>query len=547
MTHCPDTDTKAALSGRNILPSPGGSLPDRSTSAATDLYQLFFEKSGDGALIVQNNTIVGVNQSLADMCQYTIEELINRPLSMLSVANEPTFTPAAVGTENQTRPPNDGCEFNLRRKDGSKLKVVVEEHLMDHINPKTVLLLAKRQGESTRTEFELQKMRQLESIAALSGGIAHDYNNLLAVILGNISLIQSYIDPQDIIYRLLNEVYNASMTAKALTRQLITFAKGGAPRKTACDLAALLRSVTEFSLSGANIKCRYDISDDLFLVDIDKTQVSQALHNLIMNARESMPDGGTITVAARNVTDFEGEPEIVAVPCVKLSVVDQGSGIPLENLERIFDPYFSTKERGNQKGTGLGLSICHSIIGRHDGAVTAASTVGQGTTVCVFLPASAAKVVTMPAEEPAETGLPVPGNGRILIMDDEEMIVKMAGRILARLGYETASAASGEEAVALYREALLSGRRFDAVILDLTVRGGMGGQEAIRHLLQIDPLVKAIVSSGYSDSPVMNRWRDFGFCGVVVKPYSLLELSRTLNKVLFQAQTLQPPTDGALS
>jgi len=334
------------------------------------------------------------------------------------------------------------------------------------------------------------------------------------------------------IYRLLNEVNEAAIVAKSLTQKLITFSRGGAPLKETTDMAALVRSVAQFSLSGSNIKCQFDIADDLWLVDIDKTQVSQAVHNLVMNAREAMPEGGVITVSAGNDQNIDGEHVPTAGRWVRLSIIDQGNGIAPENLGKIFNPYFSTKERGNQKGTGLGLSICHSIILNHEGKMAVDSSPGAGTTVNLYLPASMNGLPAISAAKPCQVSTPIPGCGRILIMDDEEMIINMAGRILARLGYESGFARNGSEAVALYEEALKTEQPFDAVVLDLTVRGGMGGEEAMRHLLEIDPQAKVIVSSGYSDSPVMQNYKQYGFSAATGKPYSLIELSQALDRVL---------------
>jgi CheY-like chemotaxis protein len=212
--------------------------------------------------------------------------------------------------------------------------------------------------------------------------------------------------------------------------------------------------------------------------------------------------------------------------------MDQGNGIAPENLGKIFNPYFSTKERGNLKGTGLGLSICHSIILNHEGKMAVDSSPGAGTTVNLYLPASMNALPAISAAKACKVSTPIPGCGRILIMDDEEMIINMAGRIIARLGYESGFARNGSEAVALYEEALKTEQPFDAVVLDLTVRGGMGGEEAMRHLLEIDPQAKVIVSSGYSDSPVMQNYKQYGFSAATGKPYSLIELSQALDRVL---------------
>jgi PAS domain S-box-containing protein len=499
-------------------------------------FERFLELTDDGILVVQNETIMEVNRAMADMCGYNIKTLIGRPLSVLT-GNGPTdLSHLAATIHNDRSPKIKDHPSQLRRQDGSAFPVKINAAHVDYKMLPAAIFLVRDTSQSIEAENELQRARQLESIAALSGGIAHDYNNLLAVIIGNVSLIQSYVDPQDMIFRLLNEVNEAAIVAKSLTQKLITFSRGGAPIKETTDLAALVRSVTEFSLSGSNIKCRFDVADDLWLVDVDKTQVSQAVHNLVMNAREAMPEGGVITVSAGNVQNIDGGHAPTANRWVRLSIIDQGKGIAPEDMDKIFNPYFSTKERGNQKGTGLGLSICHSIIRNHGGKLAVDSSPGAGTTVYLYLPASMNPLPAISAAKPHKASAPIPGRGRILVMDDEEMIINMAGRILARLGYESDFAQNGSDAVSLYEKALKADQPFDAVVLDLTVRGGMGGEEAMQHLLKIDPQVKVIVSSGYSDSPVMQDYKQYGFSAAAGKPYSLVELSQALDRVL------NPPT-----
>ena len=381
-------------------------------------------------------------------------------------------------------------------------------------------------------EDELQKIRNLESIAALSGGIAHDYNNLLTVIIGNISLIQSYIEPDDMISRLLDEALEASMTAKSLTQKLITFSRGGAPIMETALIAPVIKNATEFTLSGSNIKCEFSIPGELWLVHIDKTQIGHVIHNLVMNAREAMPGGGIIKVVAENVNIADKSRVLEKGNYVKISIIDQGIGISKEILDKIFDPYFSTKEMGTQKGMGLGLSICHSIIKQHNGNIVAESIAKTGTTLYFYIPASEETIVTQKSLKVSEKEKLVLGKGRILVMDDEKMVIKITGHILNRLGYDASFSKDGAQAVEMYKKAMESGNPFDAVILDLTVRGGMGGKEAIKRLIEIDPKIKAIVSSGYSNSPVMTSYKDYGFIGVIAKPYNINELSKKLNEVL---------------
>lgn len=392
--------------------------------------------------------------------------------------------------------------------------------------------LEKELSERKVTEEELLKAKKLESIAALSGGIAHDYNNLLTSIMGNISLAQKYLEHDDKIYGLLNEAQRASILAKDLTRKLITFSRGGAPIKKTVSISPLVKRATEFSLSGSNIKCEFHIPDELWLVEIDETQIGQAIYNLVMNAREAMRDGGTIRVAAENANVIDGAPTLKEGKYVKISFKDEGIGIPKKHLKKIFDPYFSTKEMGTQKGMGLGLSICHSIIKGHSGDVGVESQKGAGATFNIYLPASDGKASKEKPEKSQMKATPVIGKGRILVMDDEKMIRHLAGEILSYLGYEVSFSKDGTKAIEIYKDAMESGEPFDAVILDLTVRGGMGGKEAIRKLMEIDPHVTGIVSSGYSDDSVMTDFEKYGFKGVVAKPYSVHEVSVVLDEVI---------------
>lgn len=392
--------------------------------------------------------------------------------------------------------------------------------------------LEKELSERKVTEEELLKAKKLESIAALSGGIAHDYNNLLTSIMGNISLAQKYLEHDAKIYGLLNEAQRASILAKDLTRKLITFSRGGAPIKKTVPISPLVKRATEFSLSGSNIKCEFHIPDELWLVEIDETQIGQAIYNLVMNAREAMRDGGTIRVAAENTNMTDGAPTLKEGKYVKISFKDEGIGIPKKHLKKIFDPYFSTKEMGTQKGMGLGLSICHSIIKGHSGDVGVESQKGTGATFNIYLPAFDGKASKEKPEKSQMKATPVIGKGRILVMDDEKMIRHLAGEILSYLGYKVSFSKDGVKAIEIYKDAMESGEPFDAVILDLTVRGGMGGKEAIRKLMEIDPHVTGIVSSGYSDDSVMTDFEKYGFKGVVAKPYSVNEVSVVLDEVI---------------
>jgi CheY-like chemotaxis protein len=297
-------------------------------------------------------------------------------------------------------------------------------------------------------------------------------------------------------------------------------------------VAKLVRNTTEFTLSGSNLKCDFQLAEKLLPVEVDGRQIGQAIHNVIMNAREAMPQGGLLTVGAENVKNKGDLPGLRNGKYVKISITDRGKGIQKKYLDRIFNPYFSTKQMGDKKGTGLGLSICHSIIKKHGGNVTVDSTYHKGATFHLYLPCANDKAPDQQDTATNEQEIPIFGEGRILVMDDEAMIRKLAGELLTYLGYTVDFASNGTEAVKRYKKALNSETPFDAVIVDLTVKGGMGGKKAIRQLAKIDPHVVGIVSSGYSNDPVIAEYERHGFKGVVTKPYTMGELGEKLNQVL---------------
>ena len=374
---------------------------------------------------------------------------------------------------------------------------------------------------------EREKIKRLESVGTLAGGIAHDFNNILVAILGNINLALLDKDLKEQTKRLLAEAEKASLRAKDLTQQLLTFARGGEPVKEKTPLERVIRDSANFILSGHKAVCRYSIPDDLWLVDIDKGQISQVIQNIVLNASEAMPDGGIISVTAENIVSGT-EKALPFAPnqkLVKISIQDRGVGMPQNILERIFDPYFSTKA----KGSGLGLAITQSIINKHNGHISVKSRPGEGSTFTIYLPASEQAPVQ---EQKAAEGISPSRQAKILLMDDEEMVRNIAKEILTHLGHEVTLATHGKEAVQLYHDAMESGRSFDLVILDLTIPGGIGGKEVIREILGIDPKAQVVVSSGYSNDPVMADFKAYGFCGALVKPFQIQDLNKVINQAL---------------
>jgi PAS domain S-box-containing protein len=388
-----------------------------------------------------------------------------------------------------------------------------------------VVLVFRDITAQERTEAELLKMEKLKSIGILAGGIAHDFNNFLTGIIGNLSLAKLNLQPRDPVLRSLNEMEKAAMRAKELTRQLLTFSKGGEPVKRIANIAVLAREAVQFALRGSNVRCRFDLADDLMVAEVDEGQIAQVIHNLTINAIQAMPNGGTVWIRGANLSLAQGNPfALLPRNYVQVAVEDNGTGIHPDHSQKVFDPYFTTK----QKGSGLGLAVAYNIVAKHDGRLTVKSELGEGTTFTIFLPASTVSP-TRHSEKREEI---VSGQGRVLVMDDEDYIRELAAAMLTKLGYEVELAEDGQTAVNLYRKAIHEGRPFDAVILDLTVPGGMGGKEAISHLVDMDQKVRAIVSSGYSNDPVMSNYTAYGFLGVVHKPYLLQEMSQMLKSVI---------------
>jgi PAS domain S-box-containing protein len=412
-----------------------------------------------------------------------------------------------------------------RRKDGTIIDVEVVSHPILFGQRQARFVLITDITARRKLEEELVKAQKLESLGILAGGIAHDFNNLLTAIIGNISLAKQDTQPGDSTYERLEGAERALERARNLTQQLLTFSRGGAPLKKRLSIKEVVRDIAAFALHGAKSRCEFSIPDDLWIVEADEGQLSQVINNLVINADQAMPDGGTVTVTCRNITVGA----VSTLPLspgnyVMISVADRGIGIPAEYLGKVFDPYFTTK----RKGSGLGLATTYSIIKRHNGHIAVESGVGTGSTFHLYLPATDRVLL----RESATPGTTKSGSGKILIMDDEAMVRDVAGKVLTRLGYDVAYACDGAEAIAAYERALAEGRPFDAVIMDLTIPGGMGGKDAVKRLREIDPALKAIVSSGYSNDPVMAHYAEYGFNGVVSKPYTIKQLSDTIQKVL---------------
>jgi len=412
-----------------------------------------------------------------------------------------------------------------RKKDGTIMDVEIVSHALNFGGRQSEIVLANDITERIRMEEDRLRTQKLESLGILAGGLAHDFNNLLTSILGNVSLAQLDMQEGGTAYQRLEDAEKAVLRARDLTQQLLTFSKGGHPVKKTVLLGELVRESAGFVLRGSRSRSEFSIAADLRPVEADEGQISQVINNLVINAVQAMPEGGTVTLTCGNVTIGQaGALPLAPGDYVRISVSDHGIGIAQEYFEKIFDPYFTTKE----KGSGLGLATSYSIMKRHDGHIAVESELGKGATFHLYFPVSG-KEVTRKAEE---AGAGVRGTGRVLIMDDEDMIRVVVSQMLGTLGYTVEVAADGEEAIEVYMKAKQTGKPFDLVIMDLTIPGGLGGKDTIRKLLELDPGVKAIVSSGYSNDPIMAEFEKHGFCGVVGKPYTIKTLSEAVAKVI---------------
>ncbi|MFH2123353.1 MAG: ATP-binding protein [Pseudomonadota bacterium] len=380
-----------------------------------------------------------------------------------------------------------------------------------------------------RMENELLKIKKLESIGVLAGGIAHDFNNILSAILGNIELTSRMIGTRnEKAASLLGEAKKAVLRAVSLTKQLLTFSKGGDPIKDTTSLPELIRDSADFVLRGSHVSCEYHFPQDLWMADIDSGQISQVIQNIIINAKYAMPQGGKVLISGANINDPAAEAPISLHDgnLVRITIKDTGSGIPPEIIDKIFDPYFTTRE----EGSGLGLAICHSIISKHEGSLTVHSEPGLGATFTIYLPANPGGSIT--GQQPQAPSPSAVRGARVMVLDDEEILRDIVKLQLEILGHEAVLVKDGEEAINRYQELQAAGTPADLVIMDLTIPAGMGGKEAATVLLAKDPDARLIVASGYSNDPVMANYRDYGFRAALSKPFDLDGLSKGIDQAL---------------
>lgn len=492
-----------------------------------ELYRTLVENVDLGvALIDPDHNVIKVNQALAGLLQKMPEEFTAKKCFREFERRE-VVCPHCPGVPAMRELRACEAEVAGTRGDGTPifLRVRAFPVIGKHHQAIGFIEVVEDITERKKITDELQRAKHIELVGTLAGGIAHDFNNLLAGIMGNIALARMYLGQPVKVGEKLTICEKAVERAKDLSQQLLTFSRGGAPVKAIANVGDLINDAVSFALSGSSISCTYEIADDLWAAEIDAGQMSQVFQNLVTNAVQAMPGGGVLAVRAKNIESNSAHPLLLAPgKYLKISIKDQGEGIPPEILDKIFVPFFTSKKQGS----GLGLAICYSVIKKHRGHIDVESSPGVGTVFHLYLPASEAS----PTPKAPEAEPPRRGSGRILVMDDEGLVRETAADILSCLGYKVEMAGDGLEALEHYQTAKAAGQAYDAVILDLTVPGGMGGLETLAKLVEFDPGVKAIVSSGYANNAVLANYRRNGFQGIISKPYNIEEFSKVVAEVV---------------
>jgi PAS domain S-box-containing protein len=484
---------------------------------------------------IEDSKILSVNEAAERISGYSLAEYRANP-DLFRRSILPEYYPAWLKALEQMKRGREAVKnmvLGITARDGRT--VMLELTTIAVRNDKGEIAYIESLGRDITIhlflERELAKSQKLEAIGLLAGGVAHDFNNILTVILGSLSLAKMEAKPLSRLFERISQAEDHCMKAKALTRRLLTYSRSGSPLRKTASLAQVLREATSFALSGKNIKCEFDLASDLTSALIDEGQMHQVIHYMVTNAAEAMPDGGTIEVGAQNLKLQADElPPLPAGNYVKWYIRDHGIGISKEHLKNLFDPYFSTKQMGSTKGVGLGLAICYSIIKSHEGLINVESDPGVGTTFTVYIPAVDEQNSEMKSN--GETTNSNAAKHKILLIDDEKILLDVTSNMISYLGYEVVTASCHEDALDSYCKAKEAGRPFSVVIMDLTVRGNEGAETAIRKWVALHPEVRVIISSGYATDPVIEDYQNYGFIAAMVKPYTLEELKDCLSRAL---------------
>jgi PAS domain S-box-containing protein len=502
-----------------------------------DIYQRLARYADEAIFRIQveDSKMIYINEAAENILGYTLADYLADP-SLFASLILPDYHPGWIKAVEEMKKGRDAIKnivLGIVAKDGRTVMMEFtavaapnENGVINHME-----VLGRDVTHHRFLEQELAKSQKLEAIGLLAGGIAHDFNNILTAVIGSLSLAKMETKPAGRLYERLSQAEDHCMKAKSLTRRLLTYSRSGSSVRKTASLAQVLQEAASFALSGKNIKCKFDLANNLWPVLIDEGQMHQVVHYLVTNAAEAMPDGGTIEIGAQNLTADNGHiPHLRAGNYVKWYVKDHGVGIPKEHMKKLFDPYFSTKQMGSIKGIGLGLAICYSIVKSHEGLINVESQPGVGTEFTVYIPALDEE--NGENKTPAEKTQPTAAKHKILLIDDEKILLDVTSSMLAHLGYEVKTAACHEDALDIYMEAKETGQPFSLIIMDLTIRGNEGAETAIRKWLAIHPEVRVVISSGYANDPVIEDFSNYGFVGAIVKPYTLMELKTTLEKIL---------------
>ncbi len=494
-----------------------------------DKFRTIFDFNPDAVTIsrLDDGCYVDINRGFTQITGFCRDEVIGKTVLELNLWCHPADRSILVqGLREKGFYQNLETQFRL--KDGSIIIALISARIIFLKGVAHILSVTRDITELKKFEYEKLKFEKLESLGVLAGGIAHDFNNILTGIMGNISFAKIFLDTTHKSNKLLAEAEKAAVRAGELAQQLLTFARGGEPIKHVTSIKHLVDESLSFVLRGSNVKGIVDIPDSVHALEADEGQMTQVFHNIIINATQAMPGGGVLAVSARNeLLNEKNAFSLPPGPYLRLTFIDQGCGIPTDDLKKIFDPYFTTKSTGS----GMGLSSVHSIVHRHGGHVQAASTIGKGTTFTIHLP-SLGRASAHHQEETSGQTVDEHIGGSILIMDDEEMVIKVASSMLTYLGYKVTTCSDGEETIDRYKASMDSDTPFLAVIMDLTIPGGMGGKQAADRILSQFPNACLIVSSGYSNDPIMSNYRDYGFSEAIAKPYTIEKFQEVLGSAL---------------
>ena len=519
-------------------------ISEQKLSQRTNEFETIFSNSMAGIMLIKGGRILArCNQRLADFMGYdSPEELKGISMKKFHLSEEQFLDFGKRYYETLVSGEQVQVTYQLRKKDGHPIWCTLSGKATDQSSPpdlqKGVVWVVDDISQRKKMEEQILKNQKLESIEILTGGLAHDFNNIITAILGNISLSMATIDPESAGYSFLLPAKEASLRAKDLTQKLQAFAKDSAPVRRMTSLTDIITDAVDSVLSKSPIQVEYQFDEDLWQANIDAHQIKKVVEILLTNSKQAMGNQGTITVSCCKYQNRGKITELKADHYVRIMITDTGHGIAPENMAKIFDPYFTTRTRDSKKGRGLGLATAHSIVKRHKGFISITSIEKSGTTAILYIAASPAKGRNESKNEQKPSVVHAKGK-KVLIMDDDESIRDLFQQTLTLLGYKVDMAEDGAEAIELYRRYMNTEQQFNVIIMDLTVPGGMGGADAVQEILKIDNNAKVIVSSGDSHDPAMTDFENYGFVASVKKPFELTELNRTLSSVFNKPTALQ--------